>query len=460
LPKLSLPNPDTLAGFGMLWLIVLYLVLYDVLHIHGVVLRGFGLGYLTVLLPIWLIDGFKSSLESMTPHRYKNADEDLSKVAVVIACKDGEDVIGPTLKSLVRKFDPRQIVVASNGSTDRTCEIAREYGVKVLDFKEPLGKVRAINAALPYVIAPYVLLLDDDTMIAGATIPTGLLDQGYGAVAFRVLVKPETWVSKLQLHEYRKSFDIGRRYHNRRGSVQNISGAIGLFRRDALLWQIERHTGEFSGEDLQRTLLVHMMADQSHARAGGVVLSRSIVITQAPTTLATLYRQRSFGWFPGLYANFTNYLRIMANPRLPRLLRVEALYGCVFVCLLDILRLLSLPIMFFYPWYFVITYAAYVVMELPPYLRTGHVEPLWVILTVPLYGLFGFFTRMSAFATFVYRRLTFKLSHVRYFDDYRQAPPRAKFISAGLVLAGIATILVLNAVLNYSSYITGLHISF
>jgi len=274
---------DALAGQATLLLILLYTALYGYFHVQGAFLQDISTAYLIILVPIWLIDGLKSSFEALVPREYKSSREDLDKVTVIIACKDGEDVIGKTLHSLLRKFKPEQIIVSSNGSTDRTCDIAREKGVVCLDFKEPLGKVRAINAAIPYAKTPYILLLDDDTLISGATIPTGLLDEGYDAVAFRVLVKISTWVTKFQAHEYRKSCDIGRRFHNKGASVQNISGAIGLFKREVLEHQINQHTGEFSGEDLQRTLLIHL-AD-AHGKGGGVVLARSIVITQAPSTL-------------------------------------------------------------------------------------------------------------------------------------------------------------------------------
>lgn len=445
------PNPDILIGFIVLWAVIAYVIAYGVVRLGGFVFDGTVFGYLAILLPIWLVDGLKSSFESLVPKQYKYAEEDLSKVTVIIACKDGEKVIAPTLKSVLRKFALSNVIVVSNGSTDRTCEIARTAGVQCLEYKEPLGKVRAINAALPHVHTPYVLLLDDDTLLAGATIPTGLLDQGYDAVAFRVMVRLETWVSQLQSHEYRKSFDIGRRYHNHRASVQNISGAIGLFKCESLEWQVSRHTGEFSGEDLQRTLLIHLAAHrQSPKGVGGVVLSRSIVITQAPTELGELFRQRVFGWFPGLYANFGNYIKILFRRRTPVRLRLDAFYNCFLVIGLDILRLLALPIMIFYPWYFAITYFTYVMLELVPYMRTYRTEPLWVIMIYPFYGIFGLLTRICAGGVFFYRRLVRLLSRQAFRDDYRRAPGVLKYVGVGTVVLGLSTILVLNIIYGYA----------
>ena len=50
-------------------------------------------------------------------------------LSVAIVAMNEEAIIGRTLES-VRWAD--EIVVVDSGSTDRTCEIAREYGAKVL----------------------------------------------------------------------------------------------------------------------------------------------------------------------------------------------------------------------------------------------------------------------------------------------------------------------------------------
>jgi cellulose synthase/poly-beta-1,6-N-acetylglucosamine synthase-like glycosyltransferase len=402
----------------------------------------------------------RGTLDMAFARQYMLAHEDLSKVTVVIACKDGEDVIGNTIKDLKTKFRPRQIVVVSNGSTDRTCDIVREEDAICVNIKKPIGKVRAINFAIPYVRTPYVLLLDDDTLLKGALVPTELLDKGYAGVAFRVHVKKSStarnnWVSEIQAHEYRKSSDIGKRRHNKHAAVQNISGAVGLYTRKELLRQIQLHTGEFSGEDLQRTLLLHLAADPDNK---GVVLSDSIVYTEAPASFSTLYRQRVYGWFPGQYANFTNYLRILFSRHAPLGLREDAFYNIFLVMFMDIIRVLALPIMIFYPWYFVVMYVAYIFFETLAWFKNGHSEPYWVVLVYPFYGVFGLLTRVGAFATFWYRRLVAKLSHSRYFDDYRQASKPTKLASACIVTLFFGATLGLNIQHNFSREFTDINL--
>jgi cellulose synthase/poly-beta-1,6-N-acetylglucosamine synthase-like glycosyltransferase len=446
------PNLDQLAGNLMPFILTSYTFGFGVFQLHGFHF-SFYPDYLIILLPLWLIDGLRGLYEAFIHRSYRADCEELDKLSVVIACKDGEEVIGGTLKDLRRRFSGQRIIVASNGSTDRTCEIAREYGVVCLDIKAPIGKVRAINYALDHVQTPYVLLLDDDTIIGDALLPTGLLDQGYGAVAFRVYVKTSTWITQLQAYEYIKSSDTGKRRHNKAATVQNVSGAIGMFHRNELVRQIELHTGEFSGEDLQRTLLVHLASKRK-----GVVLAHSIVYTTPPNTFMQLYRQRVFGWFPGLYSNFKNYIRLGLRKHVPLAQREDAFYNSVLVVLLDVVRVLSLPVAIFYPWYFIIMYLAYVSIETIAYLRHDNKEiPYWVILFYPFYGLFGLFVRLSAFATFLYRRIVAKMGHLIFLDDYRQVRPVVKLFGVGFTVLPIIVIFVLNIFFNYSAIFTNPH---
>ncbi len=444
-PQRKKSQVDYWAGYITLIVITLYTVAFGYYRSNWFVLSVFSFAFLIIIVPLWVIDGLKVFLESFSRRSYKLAKENLDKITVIIACKDGEDVIDATLKSLLKKFRPKQVILASNGSTDNTCYIAQGYGVIILDIERPIGKVRAINRALQYVDTPYVLLLDDDTLVGNAAMPTGLLEEGYEGVAFRVLVKTSNWISKLQMYEYRKSTDLGKRYHNNKASVQNISGAIGLFELKQLKTQIRRHSGEFSGEDLQRTLLIHLAQD-----AKGVVLTDSTVYTQPPTTIKTLYQQRSFGWFPGLYANFNNYLKILTRDHMPFALRFDAFYNIFLVMILDILRVLSLPILIFYPWYFVIMYLTYFLLEAISFIKSKSREPFWVVFIYPLYGLFNFFTRVSAFATFVYRRLAVKLGRRKFLDDYRSVPTLHKLVAIGITTMLISSFLALNILFNYA----------
>jgi glycosyltransferase involved in cell wall biosynthesis len=85
-------------------------------------------------------------------------------ISVAIAAMDEEANIGRTLAS-VRWAD--EIVLVDSGSKDRTCEIAREYGARVL--VEPWrGYVAQKQYAIDLCTKDWVLLLDADEEVSPA----------------------------------------------------------------------------------------------------------------------------------------------------------------------------------------------------------------------------------------------------------------------------------------------------
>jgi glycosyltransferase involved in cell wall biosynthesis len=421
-------------------IILLYIAFYGVFITHGFAESKLNLWFLVIFIPIILIDCFKTVLEcSATTSFYDNSlkEVDNKKVTVIIPTKDGGTTLAATLEDLLKKFKPRQIIVASNGSTDNTCEIAKKYKVRLLNIEKPIGKIDAINEALALVKTEFCLTMDDDVLIGNATISTELLKNASG-VAFRVLPKIENWVTKIQAHEYRKSMDVGKNFHNSTATVQNISGAIGLFRTKELIRQINFHTGEFSGEDLQRTLLIHLNKEDNR-----VVLSQSVVETEVPNTLWSLYKQRVFGWGPGLLSNTKNLFKILIKKNTHLKLRYEAFYTLFLVLIMDPLRLIALPILVWYPTITIIVYLFYVLLELIPYIKLSRKEPLWVVFITPIYGLFNFLARITGSLVFLYRRIAVFIARKPRLDDYRTVTlgyRLSSLIIASFIFASLITL--------------------
>jgi len=100
--------------------------------------------------------------------------------------------------------------------------------------------VPAINFGIHRVQTPLVLLLDDDTRIGDARIPTSLLEH-YDAAAFNVVPdrrsrygpKGAGLISCLQRYEYCKSMEIGRRFQDGTASISCVSGRSVCSRRSA-----------------------------------------------------------------------------------------------------------------------------------------------------------------------------------------------------------------------------------
>ncbi|HXV12879.1 MAG TPA: glycosyltransferase, partial [Candidatus Krumholzibacteria bacterium] len=72
-------------------------------------------------------------------------------VSVVIAARDEEANISARIENLIAQEYPRallEVVVVSDGSTDRTAELARHFanhGVNVVECSSPVGKAAALN---------------------------------------------------------------------------------------------------------------------------------------------------------------------------------------------------------------------------------------------------------------------------------------------------------------------------
>ncbi len=98
-------------------------------------------------------------------------DVEFPSVALLIAAYNEEDSIAETLDYVLRSDYPGRfaIMVADDGSSDRTCEIVEEYAasdprVRLLLVNHG-GKAKALNAALQKVKAPLVSTIDADTLL-------------------------------------------------------------------------------------------------------------------------------------------------------------------------------------------------------------------------------------------------------------------------------------------------------
>lgn len=306
-----------------------------------------------------------------------------SKVSAVIACYNGQDVIGPTIEHLLRQLPKDQIVVVSDASTDNTVKIAKSYGVKVLQNPRNMNKAFSISIGVHVVKTPYVLILDDDVLIGDAVIPTNLLDEGYSAVAFNVMpIKTDTFVNAIQMFEYRASMYIGKNLRANATAVGNVSGAIGLYRTNDLRSQAYLHSGQFAGEDEQRTLL-----SQLYGQGKGVTFSEETVYTHVPNTFFALYRQRAYGWSLAVPELLPLYMRILFSPRYHYLLKTEKAYN-TYIYLTDPLRLLFLWTLLLRPKYLFLTYALYFVLNFLMWVKTARKDQFLVVMIYPFYTLF------------------------------------------------------------------------
>jgi len=105
-----------------------------------------GYGYVKFKLAILNIKG-----ENMPP-----------KICAVIPAYDEEKTIGNVLKALSTISIIDEIIVISDGSHDRTANIARSYNARVIEFGNNQGKTNAVMTGVKNTDADIILMLDAD----------------------------------------------------------------------------------------------------------------------------------------------------------------------------------------------------------------------------------------------------------------------------------------------------------
>jgi len=88
------------------------------------------------------------------------------KIAAIVPAFNEEKTIGPILKELCNMKILDEIIVVSDGSTDNTVAIARnyvkDYKVKVIEHKENMGKSQAVITGVNNTKAEIIIMLDAD----------------------------------------------------------------------------------------------------------------------------------------------------------------------------------------------------------------------------------------------------------------------------------------------------------
>jgi cellulose synthase/poly-beta-1,6-N-acetylglucosamine synthase-like glycosyltransferase len=166
-------------------------------------------------------------------------DADLPYISLLIAAYNEEAVIGRRIENALEMDYPREkleIVVASDGSDDGTCEVVRRYesgNVRLLDFPQRRGKANVLNDALSQIPSPIVLLSDANTFtdaVAAKALVRWFSDEQVGAVCGKlVLTDPASGKNVDSLYwKYETFLKI---QESRLGALLGSNGAIYAIRR-------------------------------------------------------------------------------------------------------------------------------------------------------------------------------------------------------------------------------------
>lgn len=284
-------------------LILSLIISYDVYSIFERLLYSllaFGLTMITwhylLLVPLAIYYRNLEERERKQPLIYRPL------VSVIIPARNEEKVIGHTIRSVLESdYEPKEVIVVDDASTDRTFEVASKYQgprVKVLRKEVGgMGKARALNFGLRFARGEVVVFIDADTLITREAIGElvrKLQDPNVSAVAGNVMVRNRVnLLTKLQAVEYIATFHLFRKGLSVLGAVPIISGALGAFRRDIL-----EITGFYDADTLTEDFDVTVKA----LKAGKVVQASSyaVAFTEVPERLRSLYKQR-LRWYRGAF---------------------------------------------------------------------------------------------------------------------------------------------------------------
>lgn len=224
-------------------------------------------------------------------------------VAVLIAARDEELVIGHTIASACAQVRPEQVFVASDGSTDDTAGVARRMGANVVELSPNRGKAAALVAAIDQfgLVDRFdaVLLLDADTTLDADYLVSGLVpfdDPKVVAVAGRATTsvdpRPGTWFGRF-LVAYRERYYIVVQYLLKYGQAARPANVVSIvpgfasMYRTRILPDIDIAVPGLVIEDFNMTFEVHAK------RLGRIAFrpGAAVAHTQDPDRFADYVRQ-------------------------------------------------------------------------------------------------------------------------------------------------------------------------
>jgi cellulose synthase/poly-beta-1,6-N-acetylglucosamine synthase-like glycosyltransferase len=264
----------------------------------------------------------------------------LPGVSILSPAHNEELTICDSVRSMLRLRHPsHEVIVINDGSTDQTLKLlidefrlyrssriatgslptATVHAVYesldtvklVVIDKENGGKADALNAGLNYARMPLVGAVDSDSLlerdaligvstpfledpdtvatggivrvINGCTVKHGLVQQ---------IAAPKSLWARLQVVEYLRAFLGGRVALSAMNSLMLISGAFGLFKRQAII-----DAGGFwtstVGEDMELVIRLHRRKGPNGRRPRIVFVPEPVCWTQVPDSMKVLRRQRN-----------------------------------------------------------------------------------------------------------------------------------------------------------------------
>ena len=280
---------------------------------------------------------------------------------VVPAYNEALTIVESVRALLALDYEAREIVIVNDGSADGTLEVLRktfhllpaplaftqplqtrpvravyrsiaEPALVVIDKENGGSKADAANAGFNAASGVLVLVIDADTVLEPDALsraalpfledPTTVAVGAYVAIANGCRIEhgcvtdvalPRSWLARFQIVEYMRSFLLFRLACASRNGVTLISGAFGLFRRDAAI-EVGGYDRTAIGEDMDLTIRLQMFYRSRRQPSRIAFVPLPMCWTQAPEDFASLRSQRC-RWRRGLLQALWRHRRAIGNPR-------------------------------------------------------------------------------------------------------------------------------------------------
>ncbi len=167
--------------------------------------------------------------------------KELPAVSFVVSAYNEEKVIEEKIANLrAMQYDRSklEIIIASDGSSDRTEEIIRAHtgtGIKLISYSDRAGKVNVLNRVIPQATGEIIVLSDANTMYepdALINLVKGFSDDKVGCVCGRLVLLTPDSVKGAELESvYWRYESYLKLMEGRMGSLLGANGGIYAFRK-------------------------------------------------------------------------------------------------------------------------------------------------------------------------------------------------------------------------------------
>lgn len=257
-------------------------------------------------------------------------------VSVIVPAYNEEVGIAAAVRSALASRHPVEVIVVDDGSTDHTAHVVaalRLPGVRLIRQRNA-GKPAALNTGLAAARFELVLMVDGDTVLEPSTVATlarHFRDAHVGAVSGNAKVGNRRGIlGRWQHIEYVIGFNLDRRMYDVLQCMPTVPGAVGMFRRSAVLG-VGGLPQDTLAEDTDLTMALE--------RAGWRVTyeERARAWTEAPSTLGQLWKQRYRWCYGTLQATWKHRGAVLRRGAAGRLGRRGLPYLVLFQVLLPML---------------------------------------------------------------------------------------------------------------------------